>query len=451
MPLLLVLAWTTFAFAGVYASTLAVPALLVLGLAIAYRPRVLHRGPSPHFDRWILVALATAVAQTVPLPQDAVRVVTPAAAKVAAELSLPGAAGATPISVDLKDSAAAVGLFAGMVLLFFTAREVFDTGGVRTVARGTAIIGLVLAAVAIAQDATGDGLMYWRWSPTFDRTDPFGPFVNRNHFGTWAIMAIPLTIGYLTAHATAHRHNGPVVSWRQRLIAVLDGRAALLVACAALMIVAVVLSLSRSAMLGLGAAMAFGGWLSRRGGAAGRVSQARPAMIVAVLALITGALIVIRVPPAQVVDRVSGVRVAVEDRVTIWRETVPIVRDFWMTGTGVGTYQTAMAVYQRSDKGLIYNQAHNHYLQVAAEGGLLVGFPVAIGLFLLAREGAAALARDRSGMYWLRAGAASGLVGVGVQNALEAGLLTPANGVLAALVAAILVHVPGRYGPPRVR
>jgi O-antigen ligase len=91
------------------------------------------------------------------------------------------------------------------------------------------------------------------------------------------------------------------------------------------------------------------------------------------------------------------------------------------------------------------NAAHNHYLQVAAEGGLLIGIPVAVALVILARDSIRALARDDSGMYFLRAGALSGLAGVAVQSIWETGLTTPANGVLAAIVAAIVVHRP----PPR--
>ena len=37
---------------------------------------------------------------------------------------------------------------------------------------------------------------------------PLGPFVNRNHFATWAIMVIPLCLGYLGAHAQVHRSPG---------------------------------------------------------------------------------------------------------------------------------------------------------------------------------------------------------------------------------------------------
>ena len=444
------LACTTFAFGGVYASTLAIPGLIVLVLFVLYRPRMLHRAATPRLDLWILVALAGAACQTIPLPRPAVDVVSPAAGRVAAQLSLGDAGGPIPLTIDLTDSAAAIAVFAGMVMIFFTAREIFDAGGVRSVARGVAAIGLVLGAIGIAQDATGDGLMYWRWRPTFDRTDPFGPFVNRNHYATWAILAVPLSIGYLMAHVSAHRGEGPVVSWRTRLIAAMDARAALLVAAAALMIVGVVLSLSRSGMLGLAAALSVGWWLSLRGNST-PAARMRALAFAGVVAVIAALLIVVRVPPAEVVDRVSGVPVALEDRLTIWRETLPILRDFRVAGTGVGTYQTAMAVYQRTVEGLIFNQAHNHYLQVAAEGGLLLTIPVALALAFLARAGAASLARDRSGMFWLRAGAASGLAGVAVQSVLETGLLTPANGVLGAIAAAILVHVPGRYGPPRMR
>jgi O-antigen ligase len=126
----------------------------------------------------------------------------------------------------------------------------------------------------------------------------------------------------------------------------------------------------------------------------------------------------------------------------IWHDTLPVLRDFWPTGTGTGTFLRAMAVYQRSRPGVIFNQAHNHYLQVAAEGGLLVGIPVAMALWAFARVGWDRLVSDRSGMYWIRAGAASGLCGVAVQSLWETGLTVPANAALAAVVAAILLHQP---------
>ena len=69
----------------------------------------------------------------------------------------------------------------------------------------------------------------------------------------------------------------------------------------------------------------------------------------------------------------------------IWRETLPVVRDVWLAGTGAGTYQKAMMVYQQSERTVYFNQPHNHYLQVAAEGGLLLAGAVSLALAAFAR------------------------------------------------------------------
>src|SRR5207247_1232037 len=33
-------------------------------------------------------------------------------------------------------------------------------------------------------------------------------------------------------------------------------------------------------------------------------------------------------------------------RLAIWRATIPIIKDFWLTGTGAGAYERAMMIYQ---------------------------------------------------------------------------------------------------------
>jgi O-antigen ligase len=103
-----------------------------------------------------------------------------------------------------------------------------------------------------------------------------------------------------------------------------------------------------------------------------------------------------------------------------------------------------MALYQRSSPGVLFNQAHNHYLQVAAEGGLVLLAPVLLSLGAFARTSWRRLSDDRSNMFWLRAGAASGLAGAAVQSVWDTGLTLPANAALAAVLAAIVVHLPGR-------
>jgi O-antigen ligase len=262
-------------------------------------------------------------------------------------------------------------------------------------------------------------------------------------------MVVPLCIGYLVAHTAAHTHAG-TATWRQRLLTLLDGRTWLLLAAIVLLIVATVVSLSRSAMLGLTAALVIGGLLAAK--RARQTSQEPRALIVmAVAGAAACGAILLRVDPAAVANRISASSVGLAGRTEIWTTTMAVIRDFWITGTGVGTFQTAMALYQRPSEGIIYNQAHNHYLQVMAEGGVLVGVPVALTLVALARRGVRALAEDLSGMYWLRVGAVSGLAGVAAQSLFDAPLLTPANAALASVLAAIVVHVPARFGPSRLR
>ena len=47
---------------------------------------------------------------------------------------------------------------------------------------------------------------------------------------------------------------------------------------------------------------------------------------------------------------------------------------------------------------------------------------------------------DTSGVFWIRAGAVAGLVGVAVQSAWETGLRLPANAEMAAILAALALH-----------
>jgi len=293
--------------------------------------------------------------------------------------------------------------------------------------------------------------MYWRWRPAGEGPDPFGPFVNRNHFATWAVMAIPLLAGYLTAHASAHRGPGPAAPWQRRVVAAIDARAWMLLASTTMLIVALAASLSRSGLVGLAGALAFGAVFAVNAPGAGHAHHSAPrsgraGALIAALAALAILAVATQVGPGVIADRFGASGGAVADRLTIWHDTLPVLRDFWLTGTGAGTYLTSMAIYQRSKPGVIFNTAHNHYLQVAAEGGVLVGLPVFVALSAFARAAAERLRADRSRMYWMRAGAAAGLFGAALQSAWETGLTIPANAALAAVLAAMVVHVPVRTG-----
>ena len=128
-----------------------------------------------------------------------------------------------------------------------------------------------------------------------------------------------------------------------------------------------------------------------------------------------------------------------ESRLAAWRDGWQVVRDFPITGAGINTYPDAMLFYQRHVMDVRMTHAHNDYLQLLAEGGVLVAVPAAIaGALLVSAIGRnMTAARHDSYEYWVRAGAYVGLVAVGIQETVEFSLHIPANAFLFATLAAI--------------
>ena len=451
--LTLLLAVSTFAFAGVYLSTLVVPAAICLVMLVVWRPwaGLTLRAPWGA-EIWLLAAFAFTLLQLVPLPETIVDLLSPHAREAWRRLSLE-VPRALPLSIDVDAGVWASLVAACALTTYLTARRVFARGGVRRVIRATAAIGFAVSVIALAQDATGHGLMYWRWRPIDEGAYPFGPFVNRNHFGTWVVLAVPLVLGYLAAHATAHQRSSPAARWPARLAALADSRSIWLTAAVVFMLVALVVTLSRSAWFGIAVAIALAPWFRRAHGRAGEnrpfdVAQGRPERWIAAGLLLAAVAALILVDPTTLGARIAAAPVSLAGRIEIWRDTLPVLRDFWLTGTGAGTYETVMLLYQRSSLEVRFNQAHNHYLQLAAEGGVLLAIPLLLACRAYVRDAAAAIRHDHSGMYFVRAGACCGLAGAAAQSVWETGLTTPANAVLAAVLAAIVIHAPIRSDRP---
>jgi O-antigen ligase len=64
-------------------------------------------------------------------------------------------------------------------------------------------------------------------------------------------------------------------------------------------------------------------------------------------------------------------------RIRHWSDALDVARRFPVTGTGLNTY-TVVTPFFQSIATPTSDEAHNDYLQLAAEGGLLVGIPAMI-------------------------------------------------------------------------
>ena len=176
-------------------------------------------------------------------------------------------------------------------------------------------------------------------------------------------------------------------------------------------------------------------WLARR-----RMRRAGVGWLAAVLASVVAIAATYASWNALATRVEETLAVGLGGRREIWERTWAIVTDFWMTGVGVGAFVRAMTVYQQQPHVFYFNHAHNEYLQLLAEGGAVLGVPAAIALAAGAWRIWRHVSGDRTAVFWIRAGAASGMLAVAVQSVWDTGLRMPANAVLFALLAAIALH-----------
>lgn len=428
------LVWPLAAFGGAYAWTLPPLVAIVLGAIAATRPSLFA---DRALDAALAAALAAGAIQLLPLPPALRHLLSPHAAAVDAALEFDAATRLRewrPLTLDPAATLVWLPAGAAAVGLFWSARAWFGADSARPTARVVAWTGLALSTLAIVQHYSSPLLIYWTFRPLDYGSRTAGPFVNRNHLATWLLLALPTTVGYLIARTAARSRGGRGLAGVARAFE--EPATFWLIAAAGAMVAGLISTLSRSGLIGVSAAAAAMAGAARIGG---RQAHRGWTLAIVVSAIVVAATLS---SPGALLSRLETASTdPVGGRAAIWRQTLPIVRDFALVGTGVGSYQTAMLVYREQQRHpFFFNQAHDQYLQFAAEGGLLLGLPILLVVAAFARTAWTAMAADRTPIFWLRAGAAAGLVGIAVQSVWETGLRMPANAVLCAVVAAMVVH-----------
>ncbi len=465
-----VLAWGAFAFGAVYpwAYTPLFWAAAAVGLLGWIAPGSAEKPRVP----WALVAAVAAVMlvaglQLVPLTQGQISTISPAADRFLVRYDLgyaavknalnavPAAGYRHPLSINPSSTLLGLAALTALALLLVGTVRGLGTLSLRALAAGIVVVGAALALAGIVQsglylhDPQKTGLVYGFWKPIYG-TDPFGPFVNRNHFAGWMLLALPVAIGYFTG-LVERGMRGVKPTLRERVLwfSSLDASRVILVGLAILVMgLSLVLTFSRSGTSGFLLAVAISAWVVLRR----HTHRSRRAVTLAYLALLV-VLTVSWVGFDALVRRFADAEdTQLGGRLPIWSDTVKVVRDFPWTGTGLNTYGASMLLYQEHNLETHNAEAHNDYLQIAAEGGVLLGIPAAWLLFVLVREIRRRFrerADDAMG-YWLRVGATTGLVAIALQETVEFSLQMPGIAALLVVVAAIAIRPSGVPGSSAV-
>ena len=278
------------------------------------------------------------------------------------------------------------------------------------------VVGFIVAIIGILGNAAPNGKILWFKDPPTGAIW-FGPFVNRNHFAGYLVMATLIGFGMLAA--TRHREKRILLGF-----------------ASAVMMASVLVSASRGGLLALGA-----------GGAAfcllllatrsARKNMA-PVAIVACLGLL--AAVVVGVGPLLSRTADLAAPQGAEYRWAVWKDTGRMVADFPLLGVGLGAFHSLFPIYKTVPEQLTFRYVENEYLQLLVETGI-VGF--AIGMTFLAiifRYLLRSLSTKRStytrGIIIGLTAAATAML---VHSFVDFNLHVPSNGLLFALILGLLV------------
>lgn len=272
---------------------------------------------------------------------------------------------------------------------------------------------------------------------------PYGPFICRNHFAFYVNVCIGLGLGLLLGMRPFRtQRESAKATWADRLgLSGLLQEPAALWLCVGLSVMAagVVCSLSRGGVLALLGALALGllvRLISGRG--AGRLAG------IGVIGLVASALIA-WFGFDMVEKRLATVwqgHALHEGRLRLWQRVLPLAWDFWLCGSGPGTFSLLEPMLRQpgeEEAALDYEYAHNDYLEALIEGGVPRLLLTVLAAGLIGWFGwRAARRRDSGADSSLALGTLVGIMAVVLHSVGDFGLHLPAVALLTTVVAAHL-------------
>jgi O-antigen ligase len=295
-------------------------------------------------------------------------------------------------------------------------------------------LGFGVSLFGIVQRFTSNGTIYWFQKLTLGG-DPFGPFVNRNHFAGFAELIVPVGLALMIFRGL-RRDTFPLAS----LLTIVP-------------VGALILSGSRGGIVGFGFELMVLALMVR----ARKRSPEAPRL--AALALVGFAAIALIgwLGTSRVIERFSTLHsgdVSLVRRGTMARGAAHVFLAHPMAGCGLGSL---VAVYPRFETfydGLIVDHVHNDYMELLAEMGLLGALCGAVFLWILFRDAKKCFAAEQGHFSRaIHAAAITAICGLLLHSLVDFNLHIPSNTLLFLLQAhlATVAPLPSEGGKTRRR
>jgi len=388
---------------------------------------------------WPLLFAALVVLEVVPLPWSLVARISPARL---AGSSLGGlghsVAGWTTLSIYPHDTILGLVKFLAYVSAFTLAAYLFDSRTKKSLlVRGLIFLGVAEAAYGTFQYLTGVQKIF-TFTKQYYKEDATGTYINHNHFAGLLELTLPFaaaSVFYFFQLWSESRRN-----MARRRAPTSAGSAGVLCVFYSFVLViglvGIIFSRSRGGILACTFSVVFMAVLAQ-------LTIRRKAWTLGVFALLicaAGYGIWIGLDP--VLARFEQVREAnyfeIEGRVPVWRDSVRLVRDYPLTGTGLGTFDLSFRHYQTTMVELDFDHAHNDYLEFASDTGLpgaaLLFLPV---LYLLIKMIGCFLGDSRRYRRAIVLACVGSTVALLVHSVMDFNLQIPANALIFSVVLGI--------------
>jgi O-antigen ligase len=383
--------------------------------------------------RRLLVLLHVLVLlQLLPLPPWLLARVSPGSFAFYNDLLLAPRPAWRPIAVSPADTLRGLVFLLALTLLYAAAyRELRDDRARRRVAGTVVLTAFVMTLVALGQAASGSARIYGVWQPRYDWA-VFGPYVNKNHFAGYMVMALPLALAFAQDAFAATR-----AAWARRKrgwLALGDPVAQAAIRWVAAAMVLMIGLLSSRSRGGVGAfaiaALVVGARLRQR--------------TALLLSATVAALGLGWVGMGQVAGTFAN-RGLLQGRSELWADALPLAARFPL-GDGLNGFGTAYARWQTYERNEWFGEAHNEYLQALLDLGLPGALLVALAVLLLLR---AAWTSAHEGPF--EGGLLAAVLGACAHNLVEFNWQIPANAATFAVLAGLALRRPATTPPRRRR
>ncbi len=301
-----------------------------------------------------------------------------------------------------------------------------------------AIFGVILAFSSILQLYLTDSMALWIRHINIKRNSLMGPYINRNHYAGLMEMIFPLVLALFLFHKPRNEDLGflksivEIFKQEKANIHILIGTGALLI------VTSIFVSLSRGGMISTCAGLIFFLVLSYK-----KKASKKNSILILCMILFTS-LSMGWFGWGQVYDRFSELQTPegtiYHGRIDYWKDSKKIVADFPAVGSGFGTFVDIYRSYQTVDSNILLEHAHNDYIELISEGGVigvLLIFSFLITLFYKTYH-VFSLRKDAYSIY-IYIGAMAGIISILVHSITDFNLHVGANGLWFALLAAIAV------------